>query len=102
MFRFPRSSSLLVAFSFTAVITPGNTSHTHHGNCHHGDLSGDHSGHASDGYRQSTSDKLGDALKPDALKSGTEIQKDHLKGKADNAAGSAVPHENKSVGQKIA
>lgn len=87
---------------YETVITPGSSSHTHNADCHHGDLSGYHSAHASDGYRQGTSDKLGDALKPDALKSGSEIHKDHLKGKVDDTAGSAVPHENKSVGQKIA
>lgn len=85
-------------------ITPGNASHAHDANCHHGGSSAtaSHSGHASDGYRQGTSDKLGDAIKPDAFKSGTEVHKDHLKGRADDTAGSAVPHENKSVGQKIA
>ena len=85
-----------------AVVTPGGSSHTHDANCHHDGITYDHSAHASDPYRQSTTDKLGNALKPDAMKSGTEIQKDNFKGHADNTAGSAIHHDDKSVGQKIA
>lgn len=105
---------MLIAYlsftSSTAVVTTGGTGHTHdtthsHDTTHTGHagrLTDSHSGHASDNYRQGAGDKLSDAIKPDAFKSNTEIQHDRLKGNADNAAGSAVPHENKSVGQKIA
>ena len=94
----------------TTVVTPGGSSHTRDGHNtpntthtgHTGELSGDNTVHASDGYRQGAGDKLSNAMKPDAFKSNTEIQHDHLKGKADNAAGSAVRHEDKTFGQNIA
>ncbi|KAK9898740.1 hypothetical protein P389DRAFT_193759 [Cystobasidium minutum MCA 4210] len=83
-------------------ITPGGATHSHDAHCRHDGVANDHSAHASDAYRQSTTDKLGNALKPDAMKSSSEVGKDNLKGHADNMAGTAVHHEDKSVGQKIA
>jgi hypothetical protein len=51
--------------------------------------------------RQSLTDKIGAALKPDSEKSTTEHFGDKIKGKADNAAGHAEPQGEKSYTQKI-
>ncbi|KAH9839331.1 heat shock protein 9/12-domain-containing protein [Rhodofomes roseus] len=55
----------------------------------------------SDTGRQSFTDKVGAAVKPDSEKSTTEHFGDKIKGKSDSAASSAQPQSEKSYGQKI-
>ncbi|KAG9002599.1 hypothetical protein FRB94_005856 [Tulasnella sp. JGI-2019a] len=55
----------------------------------------------SDTGRQSITDKIGAAVKPDSEKSNTEHLSDHVKGKADNVGASAEPKSEKSTIQKI-
>ncbi|KZV79208.1 hypothetical protein EXIGLDRAFT_632404 [Exidia glandulosa HHB12029] len=55
----------------------------------------------SDAGRQSLSDKVGAALKPDSQKTTTEHMGDKFHGKLDNAAGSMQPQGEKSYTQKV-
>ncbi|KZT10696.1 uncharacterized protein LAESUDRAFT_755381 [Laetiporus sulphureus 93-53] len=55
----------------------------------------------SDTGRQSISDKLGAAVKPDSEKSTTEHFGDMIKGKGDSAASSAQPESEKSYTQQL-
>jgi len=55
----------------------------------------------SDAGRQSFTDKIGAAVKPDSEKSTTEHFGDKFKGKSDSAASSAQPESQKSYGQKV-
>ncbi|KZV86219.1 hypothetical protein EXIGLDRAFT_622217 [Exidia glandulosa HHB12029] len=55
----------------------------------------------SDAGRQSFTDKVGAAVKPDSEKTTTEHMGDKFHGKMDNAAGSMQPQGEKSYGQKV-
>ncbi|KAH9935660.1 heat shock protein 9/12-domain-containing protein [Fomitopsis serialis] len=55
----------------------------------------------SDTGRQSLTDKVGAAVKPDSEKSTTEHLGDKFKGNADSAASTAQPESQKSYGQQI-
>ncbi|KAG8849337.1 hypothetical protein FRB96_000873 [Tulasnella sp. 330] len=55
----------------------------------------------SDTGRQSITDKIGAAVKPDSEKSTTEHLGDTVKGKADNVGSAAEPESEKSTMQKI-
>ncbi|KZT66410.1 hypothetical protein DAEQUDRAFT_813629 [Daedalea quercina L-15889] len=54
----------------------------------------------SDTGRQSLTDKVGAAVKPDSEKSTTEHIGDKFKGKSDSAASSVQPESQKSYTQK--
>ncbi|KAG9002598.1 hypothetical protein FRB94_005855 [Tulasnella sp. JGI-2019a] len=54
----------------------------------------------SDTGRESITDKVGAAVKPNSEKSTTEHLSDSVKGKADNVAGSAQPESEKSYVQQ--
>ncbi|KAG8849336.1 hypothetical protein FRB96_000872 [Tulasnella sp. 330] len=54
----------------------------------------------SDTGRESITNKVGAAVKPDSEKSTTEHLGDTVKGKADNVAGSAQPESEKSYVQQ--
>ena len=55
----------------------------------------------SDTGRQSFTDKVGAAVKPDSQKSTTEHMGDKFKGKTDSAASSLQPQSEKSTTQKV-
>ncbi|KAG8882716.1 hypothetical protein FRB97_007856 [Tulasnella sp. 331] len=55
----------------------------------------------SDTGRQSITDKIGAAVKPDSEKSTTEHLGDTAKGKADNVGSTVQPESEKSTMQKI-
>ncbi|KAL0960695.1 hypothetical protein HGRIS_005720 [Hohenbuehelia grisea] len=56
----------------------------------------------SDHGRQSITDKISAAVKPDSSKTTTEHFGDMIKGKSDNAAATMEPRSEKSYTQKIA
>ncbi|EJD52516.1 hypothetical protein AURDEDRAFT_55029 [Auricularia subglabra TFB-10046 SS5] len=56
----------------------------------------------TDAGRQSFTDKVGAAVKPDTHKTTTEHMGDKFNGKADNFAGSLQPQGEKSYTQKAA
>ncbi|KAI0730364.1 heat shock protein 9/12-domain-containing protein [Fomitopsis betulina] len=55
----------------------------------------------SDNARQSFTDKMGAAIKPDSEKTTTEHLGDKFKGKSDSAASTLEPESQKSYSQKI-
>ncbi|KAF8228491.1 hypothetical protein L208DRAFT_1403780 [Tricholoma matsutake] len=54
----------------------------------------------SDTGRQSLTDKVGSAVKPDSQKSTTEQAGDYIKGKMDSAASTLQSNSDKSTSQK--
>ncbi|GFZ49088.1 hypothetical protein JCM24511_06838 [Saitozyma sp. JCM 24511] len=55
----------------------------------------------SDTGRQSLTDKVGSAVKPDSEKTYLEQATDFVKGKADSVASAVQPQQEKSTTQKI-
>ncbi|KAL0960698.1 hypothetical protein HGRIS_005723 [Hohenbuehelia grisea] len=55
----------------------------------------------SDHGRQSITDKISAAVKPDSSKTTTEHFGDKIKGKSDNAAATMEPRNEKSYTQKL-